>query len=225
MSKPKEKTYYTYYSFEEWGRGYLGSRGCFGSPEEDTKYFGSFKDKTFNPTQKIILSVHKTRREAYEAEITLQDFFDVVKNPHFVNRSKQTTTGFTTQDFKHTSESKNRIGKASSERERTPETRRKSSESNLGKKRSEETRKKNSEAARGKKWWYNPETREVKKSVECPGMGWENRRGPLPPQTKESNEKRSKTLQGKTKSDTHRKNLSVASLRRYERGRVKSLRD
>ena len=221
MSKPKEKTYYTYYSFEEWGRGYLGSRGCFGPPEKDIKYFGSFKDKTFNPTQKIILSVHKTRSEAYETENTLQDFFDVVKNPHFVNRSKQTTTGFTTQDFKHTNESKSKIGKASSERERTPETRRKSSESNLGKKRSEETRKKNSEAARGKKWWYNPETTEVVRSVECPGETWENGRGPLPPQSKESNEKRSKTLKGKTKSDTHKKNLSIAALNRYEKERVK----
>ena len=221
MSKPKEKTYYTYYSFEEWGRGYLGSRGCFGFPEEDIKYFGSFKDKTFNPTQKIILSVHKTRSEAYRTEIILQDFFEVVKNPHFVNRVKQTTTGFTTQDFKHTNESKSKIGKASSERERTLDTRRKSSESNLGQKRTEETRKKNSEAARGKKWWYNPLTRESTMSRECPGEDWKTGRPKLPPQRKEANQARSETLRGRPKSDTHKKNLSIAALKRYGEERVK----
>jgi hypothetical protein len=86
--------YYTYYSYEEWGRGYIGSRGCECLPEDDIKYFGSFYDKTFNPTQKIILEIYETREQALEAEVILHDFYDVANNPHFANKAKQTSTKF-----------------------------------------------------------------------------------------------------------------------------------
>ena len=94
METPKEY-YYTYYSYEEWGRGYIGSRGCKCLPEEDVNYFGSFKDKTFNPTKKIILkSDYSTREESYIDEIILQEYYKVVENPHFANRAYQTSTKF-----------------------------------------------------------------------------------------------------------------------------------
>jgi len=93
METPKEY-YYTYYSYEEWGRGYIGSRGCECLPDEDIKYLGSFKDKTFNPTQKIILEIYGTREQALEAEVILHDFYDVANNPHFANKAKQTSTKF-----------------------------------------------------------------------------------------------------------------------------------
>jgi hypothetical protein len=94
METPKEY-YYTYYSYEEWGRGYFGSRGCECLPEEDVKYFGSSKDKNFKPTQKIILkSDYKTREEAYADEIILQQYYKVVENPHFANKAYQTSTKF-----------------------------------------------------------------------------------------------------------------------------------
>jgi hypothetical protein len=87
--------YYTYYSYEEFGRGYIGSRQCKVPPEQDVKYFGSFKDKTFKPTQKIILASHyKTREEAIDDEIRIQRFFQVVPNLHFANRSYQTSNKF-----------------------------------------------------------------------------------------------------------------------------------
>jgi hypothetical protein len=86
--------YYTYYSYEEWGRGYIGSRECKCLPENDIGYFGSYTDKTFNPTQKIILGTYKTREEAFAAEIILHEFYDVANNPHFANRSRLTTTKF-----------------------------------------------------------------------------------------------------------------------------------
>ncbi len=54
METSKEN-HYVYYSYEEWGRGYIGSRTCKCHAKDDVKYFGSFLDKTFNPTQKIIL--------------------------------------------------------------------------------------------------------------------------------------------------------------------------
>jgi hypothetical protein len=94
METPKEY-HYTYYSYEEWGRGYFGSRTCKCLPEEDIKYFGSFKDKTFRPTQKIILKDdYATREEAYADEIILQQYYKVAENPHFANRAYQSTTKF-----------------------------------------------------------------------------------------------------------------------------------
>jgi general stress protein YciG len=87
--------HYVYYSYEEYGRGYFGSRTCRCLPEEDVRYFGSFRDKTFNPTQKIILkSDYDTRAEADADEILLHDYFEVDINPHFTNRSRQTSTKF-----------------------------------------------------------------------------------------------------------------------------------
>jgi hypothetical protein len=94
METPKEY-YYTYYSYEEWGRGYFGSRGCKCLPEEDVKYFGSYTDKTFKPTHKIILkSDYATREEAYADEIILHDYYDVANNPHFANQAKASSTKF-----------------------------------------------------------------------------------------------------------------------------------
>jgi hypothetical protein len=90
----------------------MGIRSCDCSPEEDTKYFGSFKDKTFKPTGKVILFVCETRQEVAEIEIELHDFFDVSVNPQFANRSKQTSTKFDRTGVPHTEEQK----KARSER-------------------------------------------------------------------------------------------------------------
>jgi len=86
--------HYTYYSYEEFGRGYIGKRSCKCSPEEDVKYFGSYTDKTFKPTQKIILETYDTREEALSAEIKLHKFYDVAKNSHFANKAKQTSEKF-----------------------------------------------------------------------------------------------------------------------------------
>jgi hypothetical protein len=94
MKTPKEY-YYTYYSYEEWGKGYFGSRGCKCLPEKDIKYFGTFRDKTFRPTQKIILKDdYATREEAYADEIILHDYYDVANNSHFANKAKATSTKF-----------------------------------------------------------------------------------------------------------------------------------
>jgi hypothetical protein len=98
--------HYVYYSYEEYDRGYIGSRTCKCLPEEDINYFGSFKDKTFKPTQKIILkSDYATREEAYVDEIILQHYYKVVENQHFVNRAYQTSTKFYyTPSFEEASE-------------------------------------------------------------------------------------------------------------------------
>jgi hypothetical protein len=88
------KHFYVYYSYEEYGRGYIGKRECECLPEKDINYFGSFHDKSFYPTQKIILETFDSVEKALEAEIILHDFYEVDENPHFANRAKQTSTKF-----------------------------------------------------------------------------------------------------------------------------------
>jgi hypothetical protein len=84
--------FYTYYSYEPYGRGYIGSRGSSIEPSSDL-YMGSYTDETFNPTEKIILSTHSTREEAHLAEMKLHQFFSVDENPHFANKVKSTKVG------------------------------------------------------------------------------------------------------------------------------------
>ena len=146
--------YYTYYSYEEWGKGYIGSRGCKCLPEEDTNYLGSSKDKTFKPKHKIILkSDYVTREEAYADEIILQEYYKVVENPHFVNKSYQTSTKF----YYRPSHGENApmFGKTHSE-----ETKRKMSEMRKGVKHTKNHRENISKSLMGKS---RPE--EVKQKV------------------------------------------------------------
>jgi len=84
--KKGTRMHYTYYSYEEFGRGYIGKRSCKCKPEEDVKYFGSYRDKTFKPTQKIILETYDTEKESRIAEGILHKFYDVKRNPHFANQ-------------------------------------------------------------------------------------------------------------------------------------------
>jgi hypothetical protein len=112
--------HYVYYSYEDFGRGYIGSRTCDCLPEED-RYFGSFYDKTFNPTNKIILEVFDTREEALDAEIKLHQFYDVARNAHFANQSKQTSTGFSAEGVVRSDEYKKKMSERLKGREIKPE--------------------------------------------------------------------------------------------------------
>jgi hypothetical protein len=85
--------HYVYYSYEQWGRGYIGRRSSKVHPSLDP-YMGSFRDKTFAPTEKIILAEFDSVEEAVQAEIKLHSFFAVDSNPHFANQAKQTSTSF-----------------------------------------------------------------------------------------------------------------------------------
>ena len=82
---------YVYYSYEEWGRGYIGSRSK--DPDGDD-YLGSFSDSSFQPTHKIVLAEFDDYYGALAAEIELHEFYDVARNPHFANRCCATSTGF-----------------------------------------------------------------------------------------------------------------------------------
>jgi hypothetical protein len=152
--------HYTYYSYEEWGMGYFGSRSCDCLPEEDVDYFGSYANKNFTPTQKIILKCdYETRADAIKDEVTLHDYYDVAANPHFANRAKQTSTRFTTSGMKMTEEQRKKMGDRLRGRKLSSEVIKKVADANRGKKRSEEQRKRMSEAQKNKVYTPSEETR------------------------------------------------------------------
>lgn len=129
--------YYTYYSYEEFGRGYIGYRKCpkkF-TPENDP-YLGSYTDRTFKPNHKIILTVHNNAEEARLAEMKIQEYFQVLENPHFVNRSIQTGKGFYIKA--HSEETKRKIRISHTGKKASKEARAKMSAAKMGKKLSQE---------------------------------------------------------------------------------------
>jgi hypothetical protein len=89
--------HYVYYSYEEWGRGYIGVRSCQCNPYQDSEYLGSYTDKTFVPTEKIIIDIFNSREQAMQAEIALHAFYQVHINPHFANKASSTSTFFSVQ--------------------------------------------------------------------------------------------------------------------------------
>ena len=146
--------HYVYYSYEEWGRGYIGVRSCICKPQDDDKYMGSFYDKSFKPTQKIILEMFNSREQAIDAEIKLHQFYAVDVNPHFANRAKQTSTKFVSCGPR-SEEFKQKISEANKGRKLTPEHIRKVSEARSkklkGRKFSEEHKQKIAKALKGRK--------------------------------------------------------------------------
>jgi hypothetical protein len=149
-----KKYFYVYYSYEPWGRGYIGKRECKCLPEEDIKYFGSFSDKTFKPTEKIVLEVFYTRKEAMQSEIYLHNFYEVDKNPHFANKAKATSERFCFSPFgikrseetkKKVSESKKGISTATEETKIKLRNKRKGKKPALGMHHTEEWKKEHSE--------------------------------------------------------------------------------
>jgi hypothetical protein len=182
--------YYVYYSYEEWGRGYIGSKpsGCSCDPSEDP-YMGSFKDKTFKPTAKIILGVYTTPRDCINAEIILHDFFKVDINPHFANLARQTSTGFVS--LVKTKEHCENISKALTGRKLSSESVEKrqskrtyaSGEDHpfFGKKHTAESKgiikkrraqQTNVSGGCSHPWWVKEDGTRTR-ALECPGEGWQ----------------------------------------------------
>jgi hypothetical protein len=143
-----KKYFYVYYSYEPWGRGYIGKRECWCFPEEDVKYFGSFSDKTFKPTEKIILKTFDTLEEVFEAEIILQEFYKVDKNPHFANIYIHRSKNFCNNGNQII---RDKISLSLTGIKRSEETKRKVSESKKGTITTEETKVKLKEKRKGRK--------------------------------------------------------------------------
>jgi hypothetical protein len=148
MQKNNKKYFYVYYSYEPWGRGYIGKRECWCLPEEDVKYLGSYTDKTFKPTEKIILQTFGTVEEAFEAEIILQEFYKVDKNPHFANIYIHRSKNFCNNGNQII---RDKISSSLTGIKRSEETKKKVSEAKKGTIVSEETKAKLREKRKGKK--------------------------------------------------------------------------
>lgn len=89
--------HYVYISYENDGRNYIGVHS---SNSLHNDYLGSFSDVGFNPTEKIILQVFKTREAAVQFEIMMHRVFNVKHDPEFANRAHQTSTKFDTSGTK-----------------------------------------------------------------------------------------------------------------------------
>ena len=192
--------HYVYYSYEEYGRGYIGSRSCKCLPEEDVKYFGSFKDKSFKPSLKIILkSDYATREEAYADEIILQEYYKVVENSHFANRAYQTSIGFSQKGVvahnkgkKMSEEQKNKLSESCKGRKVSEETKQKISKAIKGRTLSEDHKRKIGESNKGK-------PRQTKEGLERLRKLQEERKGkPRKPHSLESRIKISESTKGRT---------------------------
>jgi len=82
-----------YNSYEETpgGRDYIGAHST-----EDLYdgYLGSFSDRSFKPTSRIIISFYPCRESLIKAEISIQKILNVVEDPQYANQAYQTSTGF-----------------------------------------------------------------------------------------------------------------------------------
>ena len=196
--------HYTYYSYESWGRGYIGRRSCSCLPEEDY-YFGTYSDKTFNPNNKIILSLHETKEEAADAEVRLHAFYQVHLNPHFANKARQTSRKFF-----------NNLTLEQRKAQSALVTRTNSKSENPFRKRGEES------MSHGRRWVTNSSRcreKYLRPGEEIP-EGWVAGRMKRPSRSDESRQKTSNALKGKGKSEEHKEKLREA-LSNYWKG-VKS---
>ena len=194
-------TPYVYYSYEQWGRGYIGSRtakGCY--PGED--YLGSYSDETFKPTDKIILFTG-TAEESLAVEVKLHAFFDVVLSPHYANRARQTSAGFTTAGLVMSGEQKAQISKAQTGKVMSDETKQLMSINNCSRR---------PEVAAAKRGDLNP-MRRPEVAAKCKGN--KSRTGMT--NTAESNARRSATQKGRKVSDETRRRMSEAAKNRKPR--------
>lgn len=122
------------------GRNYIGKHS---TEDLNDGYLGSFKDKSFNPENRIILGYYKTAEAAIESEMQWQRVLQVVESPLFANRAYQTSSGF--RFIKHTQESKVKMRNA--ERRISPNS---------------------LVSVLGKSWYYNPANGEEVLQDDCP---------------------------------------------------------
>lgn len=171
---------------------YIGVRSSECLPEEDNTYWGSSKylpedvSETFD---KFILGRFNTRKEAAADEIHRHNMNDVAVNPLFVNKVKQTSTGYDRSGCTHSEETKQKLRDARKlQAPLTEEARQKMSEIRSGK----------GNGMYGKK--HSEETK-LKMSI---------------PKTTEQKQKLSEAHKGKIHSDEHKQKISNGGKARWK---------
>jgi hypothetical protein len=113
-----------YVSFEEGpeGRSYIGAHS---TDNIYDGYLGSFVDKSFNPSNRIIIGYYKSRDVLLKAEEMFQKSFNVVSDNHYANQSIQHGSGFTYGFLgkSHTNEFRKALVEKNRKRVHTPEMR------------------------------------------------------------------------------------------------------
>jgi hypothetical protein len=96
--------YYVYVTFFPNGNFYIGSRQCDRKPNEDKKYIGSYKDKSNNDGEKIILKTFLNVNEMTFYETNLIQKFKSYPNCINVNSSPRVcnNTNLNSKSFKTT---------------------------------------------------------------------------------------------------------------------------
>ena len=144
---------------------YIGKRSCKVEPELD-KYWSSSRTVKSMISQgytfdKKILNQFASAKEALQDEINLHALFDVARNATYLNKVKQTSTGWDFSGCKQSDFQRQRARECHSGRKRSNETRFKMAEAAKGREPwnkgvamttpvSAETRKRMSEAQKGK---------------------------------------------------------------------------
>lgn len=140
-----------YLSFEDGkvGRDYIGKHSS-DDPYDD--YLGSYKNKSFDPSGKIVLEYAKTEEGALEAEVRWQQVFKVAEDPQFANQSYQTSTKFNYDmtGFKFSEESIEKLKKSHTGIKDTEETKKKKSDAQKVAQNRPEVKQKHSKNRKGK---------------------------------------------------------------------------
>ena len=162
-------TYLTIYSGSKLPPFYIGSSSiqCV-----QQGYHGTVKSKKYKAIWKselkknpdvfktIIISKHKTRKEALEKELFFQQKLNVVKSPLYINQALASKNGFFGCSLKGTTLSKEH-------RKKISESNKGQKSWNKGKPHSQEHRKKISESMQGKTSWNKgkPHSQEHRKKI------------------------------------------------------------
>ena len=115
-----------YDSFEEFpdGRDYIGKHS---SEDPYDPYLGSFADKGFDPTCKIVLGYSKTAEGSVWLEIQWQRVLGVRDDPAFANQVYQTSTGFDCTGVTRSAEYRKKQSTIQKEVQNKPEVKKKKS--------------------------------------------------------------------------------------------------
>ncbi|MFN3895738.1 MAG: NUMOD3 domain-containing DNA-binding protein [Acinetobacter sp.] len=196
---------------------YIGCRtakGC--SPEEDD-YLGSSKTlkadiENFGKEYftKMVFTTFETREDAYKLEIYLHNLFDVGASKLFINKAKQTSTGFTTHGLKASDDHRMKNAEAQRGKKHTQETREKMSVIQKGRIVTKETRKILSLINQGKK--------ASNSTLEKLSIAHKGRK-----HSAEHVEKQAAAQRGKTVSEESRARMSAAQKLRFQKVREAKL--